>query len=48
MIDPRFQSYYYSVQKKKGFKTARRAVARKMLMIIWHMLTKEEPYRMAS
>ena len=47
MLDPRFQSYYYKVQKKKGFKTARRAVGRKMLTIIWYMLTKEEPYRMA-
>ena len=48
MLDTIFQSYYYKVQKKKGFKTARRAVARKMLTIVWHMLTKEEPYRMAS
>lgn len=48
MLNPRFQSYFYKVQKRKGFKTARRAVARKMLTILWHMLTKEEPYRMAS
>jgi hypothetical protein len=31
-------------EEKKGFKTARRATARKMLTIIWYMLTHEEPY----
>jgi len=46
-FDPRFQRYYSKVKKRKGFQTARRAIARKMLTIIWHMLTKEEPY-MAS
>jgi transposase len=45
MLDPRFQRYFYSVQKRKGEKTARRAAARKMLTIIWHMLTNIEPYR---
>ena len=45
MLDPRLQEYYYKVKQRKGFKTARRAVARKMLTIVWHMLTKEEPYR---
>ncbi|MBU4202281.1 MAG: IS110 family transposase [Candidatus Altiarchaeota archaeon] len=47
MFDPRFRSYYSKVKGRKGFQTARRAIARKMLTIIWHMLTKEEPY-MAS
>jgi transposase len=45
MLDPRFQNYYYKIKEKKGFKTARRATARKMLTIIWYMLTNEEPYR---
>jgi len=45
MLDPRFQGYYYKIKQRKGFKTARRAVARKMLTIIWHILTKEEPYK---
>jgi hypothetical protein len=44
MLDPRFQKYYYKIKEKKGFKTARRATARKMLTIIWYMLTNEEPY----
>lgn len=44
MLNPRFQRYYYKTKKRKGFQTARRAIARKMLTIIWHMLTKEEPY----
>ena len=45
MLDPRIQEYFYKVKQRKGFKTARRAVARKMLTIIWYMLTNEEPYR---
>ena len=44
MLDPRFQNYYYKIKEKKGFKTARRATARKMLIIIWYMLTNKEPY----
>lgn len=44
MLDPRFQNYYYKIKEKKGFKTARRATARKMLTIIYCMLTNEEPY----
>ena len=45
MLDPTFQNYYYKIKEKKGIKTARRATARKMLTIIWYMLTNEEPYR---
>jgi transposase len=45
MIDRKFQKYFYQIQKRKGYNTARRATARKMLTIIWYMLTYEEPYR---
>jgi transposase len=45
MLDPKFQKYFYMVQKRKGEKTARRASARKMLTIIWYMLTNKEIYR---
>lgn len=45
MLDPKFQKYFYAVQKRKGEKTARRASARKMLTIIWYMLTNKETYR---
>jgi transposase len=45
MLDPRFQDYYYKIKEKKGFKTARRATARKMLTIIWYMLSHEESYK---
>jgi transposase len=45
MLDRRFQQYFYPIQKRKGQNTARRATARKMLTIIWYMLTNEEPYR---
>jgi len=45
MLDPRFQEYFYRVQQRKGYQTGRRAAARKMITIIWYMLTNEEPYR---
>jgi transposase len=48
MLDPTFRSYYQKIKQKKGSKTARRATARKMLTIMWHMLTKEETYRPES
>ncbi|MBN2395400.1 MAG: IS110 family transposase [Candidatus Atribacteria bacterium] len=43
--DPRFQRYFSMMEKKTSYQTARRATARKMLTIIWHMLMKNEPYR---
>ena len=48
MLDPKFQKYFYKINQRKGFKIARRACARKMLTIIWYMLTNEEPYKQAS
>jgi transposase len=45
MLDSKFQKYFYQIQKRKGYNTARRATARKMLTIIWCMLTNKEPYR---
>lgn len=40
----KFQKMYARMKKKKGAKVARRAVARHMLTVIWHMLQNEEPY----
>lgn len=34
MIDSQFQKYFYQIQKRKGYKTARRASARKMITIL--------------
>jgi len=45
LLNPRFQKYFSKVQQRKGYQTGRRATARKMLTIIWYMLTSEEPYR---
>lgn len=47
-LDERYLRHYCKVKKRKGFQTARRSVARKMLTTIWHMLTNEEPYRKSS
>ncbi len=40
----RFQGYYAKICKRKGPKVARRATARKMLTIVWHMLKNKEPF----
>ncbi len=45
MLDRRYLRHYVSVKNRKGFKVARRSVARKMMTDIWHILTKEEPFR---
>jgi len=45
LLDQRFQKYFSKVQQRKGYQTGRRAAARKMLTIIWYMLTNGEPYR---
>jgi transposase len=44
MKGTRFQKHYARINKRKGFKVARRSTARKMLTIIWHMVKNEEPY----
>jgi transposase len=44
MLNKIYMKHYMKVKKRKGFKVARRSVARKMLTDIWHILTKEEPF----
>jgi transposase len=43
--DPRFKAYYERIERKKGDGKAIVAVAKEMLVVIWHMLTKQEQYR---
>ena len=45
ILDPKFQEFFYRINQRKGYNTARRATARKMLTILWYILTNEEPYR---
>lgn len=45
MLNRRYLKHYMSVKNRKGYAVARRSVARKMMTDIWHILTKEEPYR---
>jgi len=40
-----FQSYYFKLRKRKGWKTARKATARKMLTVVWHVLKEKVPYK---
>jgi len=43
--DPRFKAYYERVAKRRGQQKAIVAVAKEMLVVIWFMLTRHEPYR---
>jgi transposase len=42
--DPKMKTFYERIQKKKGSQKARVAVARKMLVSIYHVLTRNELY----
>jgi transposase len=43
--DPRFKAYYERVARRRGPQKAVVAVAKEMLVVIWFMLTRREPYR---
>jgi transposase len=45
MMDRRYLNHYVRVKNRKGFQVARRSTARKMMTDIWHILTKEEPFK---
>jgi transposase len=45
ILDNRYFKHYAKVRKRKGWKIARRSVARKMATDIWFILTNEEPFR---
>jgi transposase len=38
---------YYRIKHKKGHNVAVTALARKLIVIVWHLLKKQEPYRYA-
>jgi transposase len=44
-LDDRYMKHFARVKMRKGWKVARRSVARKMLTDIWYILTNEEPFR---
>jgi transposase len=41
------KAFFQRLKRKKGHNVAIVATARKMVIILWHMLTKHEPYRYA-
>ena len=41
----KLRNYYLRIKDKKGWKTARKATARKLLTIIWFVLNKNIPYQ---
>jgi len=44
-FDPRMESFYSRIAKRRGKQKAKVAAARQMLEIIWHMLSNSEEYR---
>ena len=44
MLDKNYMSLFSRVKKRKGFKIARREIARKMLRTVYFMLKNEQPY----
>jgi transposase len=45
MYDNRISKFYRRIAPRRGTQKAKVAAAREMLVIIWHMLTKNEPYK---
>ena len=43
--DARIRTWYQRIKKRRGSKIARVAVMRRLTVILWHMLTKREPYQ---
>ena len=43
--DPGLRSWYRKVKRRRGAKVARVAVMRRLCEALWHMLSKQEPYR---
>lgn len=41
----KLRKYYFKIRNKKGWKIARKATARKMLSIAWHILKDEQYYQ---
>jgi hypothetical protein len=39
---------YYKIKNKKGHNIAVTALARKLIVVVWHMLKKQQPYRYAK
>lgn len=44
-FDPRMESFYLRIVKRRGKKKAMVSAVRQMLEIIWHMLSNSEKYR---
>jgi transposase len=45
MFDNRYLKHFTKLKQRKGWKVARRSLARKMMTDIWYILTNNEPYR---
>jgi transposase len=46
--DPTIRAWYQRIKRRRGSKIARVAVMRRMTVIMWHMLTREQSYVVAA
>lgn len=46
--DAGMRAWYQRIKRRRGSKIARVAVMRRLAVIIWHMLQKRQPYRLAA
>lgn len=46
--DAAMREWFRRIKKQRGAKIARVAVMRRLTVIFWHMLTKQQPYRIAA
>ena len=43
--DAWMRDWYKAIKRRRGSKIARVAVMRRLATVIWHLLTKQEPYQ---
>ena len=43
--DGKLRKWYKGIKQRRGSKIARVAVMRRLAVIMWHMLSKQEPYQ---
>ena len=46
--DGRMRQWYLRIKRRRGAKIARVGVMRRLTVIFWHMLTKQQPYQVAA
>ena len=46
--DAAMREWFRRIKKRRGVKIARVAVMRRLTVVFWHMLRKQQPYKIAA